>query len=113
MKKINLKDYEEIVKVAKLYLEGCQKGDSSIMKPAFHKNATINGEPIKTLFDGADSAGATNSTGRVDVLEVNNDIAVIRVTMENYFGSDYVDLHMLKKFADGWKIVAKVFTDNK
>lgn len=113
MKKINLKDYEEIVSVANLYLEGCQKGNSSIMKSAFHKNATINGEPIQNLFDGADAAGATNSNGRVDVLEVNNDIAVIRVTMENYFGADYVDLHMLKKFDDGWKIVAKVFIDNK
>ncbi len=113
MKKNYLKDYEEIVSVANLYLEGCKKGDSSIMKPAFHKNATINGEPIQNLFDGADSAGKADSTGRVDVLEINNDIAVIRVTMENYFGADYVDLHMLKKFDDGWKIVAKVFTDNK
>ena len=98
MKAINLKDYEEIVNVANLYLEGCRKGDSSIMKSAFHENATINGNPIQTLFDGADEAGATDSIGRVDVLEVNNDIAVIRVTMENYFGADYVDLHMLKKF---------------
>lgn len=113
MQVINLKDYEEIVNVANLYLDGCQKGDSSIMKPAFHKNATINGEAIQTLFDGADEAGATASTGRVDVLDVVNDIAVIRITMENYFGADYVDFHMLKKFDDGWKIVAKIFTDNK
>lgn len=113
MKVINLKGYEEIVKVANLYLEGCQKGDSSIMKPAFHESATINGNPIQTLFDGVDEAGATDSTGRVDVLDVINDIAVIRITMENYFGEDYVDLHMLKKFDDGWKIVAKIFTDNK
>ena len=34
MKAINLKDYEEIVNVANLYLEGCRKGDSSIMKSA-------------------------------------------------------------------------------
>ena len=57
MKAINLKDYEEIVNVANLYLEGCRKGDSSIMKSAFHENATINGNPIQTLFDGADEAG--------------------------------------------------------
>lgn len=65
------------------------------------------------MFDGVDEAGATDSKGRVDVLEVNYDIAVIRITMENYFGADYVDLHMLKKFEDGWKIVAKAFIDNK
>ena len=50
MKVINLKDYEEIVKAGNLYLEGCRKGDSSIMKPAFHENATINGDPIQTLL---------------------------------------------------------------
>ena len=113
MKVINLNDYEEIVKVANLYLDGCKKRDSSIMKPAFHENATINGNPIQTLFDGVDNAGATDSTGRIDVLDVVNDIAVIRITMENYFGADYIDLHMLKKFDDNWKIVAKIFTDNK
>jgi len=113
MKSMNLKEYEEIVSVATLYLEGCRKGDSSIMKPAFHENATINGNPIQTLFDSVDEVGATDSKGRVDVLEVSNDIAVIRITMENYFGANYVDLHMLKKFEDSWKIVAKTFTDNK
>ena len=113
MKVISLKEYEEIVRPVNLYLEGCRKGDSSIMKPAFHENATINGNPIQTLFDGVDEAGATDSIGRVDVLDVTNDIAVIKVTMENYFGADYVDLHTLKKFEDGYKIVAKVFTDNK
>ena len=34
-------------KVTKLYLEGCAKGDSSIMKQAFHTLVTINGEPIQ------------------------------------------------------------------
>lgn len=113
MKANTLKKYKKITKIANLYLEGCKKGKSSIMKPAFHKNATINGEPIQTLFDGVDKAGESDCVGRVDILEVDNDIAVIRITMENYFGADYVDLHMLKKFDEGWKIVAKVFSDNK
>ncbi len=86
-------------KVTKLYLKGCAKGDS-IMKPAFHALATINGEPIQTLFDEVDEASSTDSKGRIDVLDVINDIAVIRITMVNYFGSDYIDLHMLKKFED-------------
>ena len=81
------------------------------MKPAFHKNATINGEPIQTLFDGVDETGATNTKGRVDILDVVNDIAVIRITMEDYAGSDYVDFHVLRKEEDEWKIVAKVFTE--
>lgn len=111
MEKIYLKDYEEIMQVAQLYLDGCKEGKSELMKPAFHKNATINGDPIQSLFDGADQAGATNVTGRTDILDVANDIAVIRITMEDYLGENFIDFHMLKKDEDGWKIIAKIFTD--
>ena len=104
-----IKDYEEIVKAGELYLAGCN-GTSDIMKPAFHENATINGDPIQTLFDGVDEAGPGDCKGRIDVLSVINDIAVIKITMEDYFGANYVDLHLLKKEEDGWKILAKAFT---
>ena len=109
---ITIKDYEEIRKVAQMYLN-CGNGDSSIMKPAFHKNATINGEPIQTLFDGVDKAGKTNSKGIIDVLDVVNDVAAIRITMEDWHGQNFVDFHILKKDSDGWKIFAKVFTETK
>ena len=111
MKNINLKDYEEIRRVAQLYVDGCAKGDGDYMKPAFHQSATINGAPIQTLFDGATQADKTNSKGIIDILDVVGDIAVIRITLGNYFGADYVDFHALKKDESGWKIMAKVFTE--
>ena len=109
---MTIKDYEEIRKVAQMYVDG-GNGDSSIMKPAFHKNATINGEPIQTLFDAVDKAGKTDSKASVDILDAVNDVAVIRITVENWHGENFVDFHMLKKYSDGWKIVAKVFTEIK
>ncbi len=111
MKNVNLKDYEEIRRVAQLYVDGCAKGNGDYMKPAFHDSATINGAPIRTLFDGADQAGRADSKGIIDILDVVGDIAVIRVTLENYFGADYVDYHAMKKDKNGWKIMAKVFTE--
>ena len=33
----------------------------------------------------------------------------VRVELENYFGQNYVDFHVLTKGKDGWKIAAKVF----
>lgn len=111
MSTAKLKDYEEIMAVAQLYIDGCAKGDGDHMKPAFHENATINGAPIQTLFDDVTKAGATDSSARVDVLDVAGDIAVIRITLENYHGADYIDFHALKKETDGWKITAKVFAD--
>ena len=110
MSNAKVSDYEKILRVAQLYVDGCAKGDGEMMKPAFHQSATINGVPIQTLFDGATQAGPTDSRAQVDILDVVNDIAVIRVTLENYFGADYVDFHALKKDETGWKILAKVFT---
>ncbi|WP_294448873.1 nuclear transport factor 2 family protein [uncultured Gemmiger sp.] len=63
-----------------------------------------------SCFDGATQAGPADSRAQVDILDVVNDVAVIRVTLENYFGADYVDFHALKKDETGWKIMAKVFT---
>ena len=91
-----------------MYIDG-GNGDSSIMKPIFHKNATINGEPIQTLFDGVDKAGKTNSKAIVDVPDVVNDVAAIRITMEDWHGQNFVDFHILKKDENDRKIMVKVF----
>lgn len=110
MNSATINDYQEILQAAQLYVDGCAKGDGEMMKPAFHASATINGAPIQTLFDGATQAGPADCKARVDVLDVVNDVAVIRVTLENYFGGNYVDFHAMKKDETGWKIMAKVFT---
>lgn len=110
MKDITIKDYEEIIKTVELYVAGCN-GTSDIMKKAFHENATINGAPIQTLYDGVDESGPAESNARIDVLDVVNDIAVVRITLENYFGVNFVDFHLLKKEAEGWKILAKAFSE--
>ena len=111
MSNATVKEYAVILRAAQLYVDGCAKGDGEMMKPAFHASATINGAPIQTLFDGATQAGPTDSRAQVDILDVVNDVAVIRVTLENYFGGNYVDFHALKKDENGWKIMAKVFTE--
>lgn len=109
---MTIQDYEEIRKVAQLYIDG-GNGNSAIMKPAFHKNATINGEPIQTLFDYVDKVGETNSKAIVDVLDATNDVAAIRIIMEDWHGQNFIDYHLLHKDESGWKIVAKVFTETK
>lgn len=105
----SVKDYEDIVSVVQIYLEGGNKSGEA-MRPAFDPAATINGAPIQTLFDGVDQAGETNAVGRIDVLDVVNDIACVRVTMQGWHGQDFVDFHVLRKTENGWKILAKVFT---
>lgn len=108
-----LQDYDDIRSTVQLYIDSCASGNSEIMKPAFHQNATINAAPIQTLFDSVDKAGKTPSSAVIDILDIVNDIAVVRVTLKNYFGVDYIDFHSLKKDENGWKIIAKIFTEIK
>jgi len=110
MANASIRDYQDIIDCVRIYTEGGNvSGDAQ--RPAFLVGATINGDPIQTLFDTVDELGPGESTAQIDVLDVVNDIAAVRVTMENFHGADYVDLHVLKKTEDGWKIAAKVFTD--
>jgi len=80
------------------------------MKLAFHANATVNAGPAQGLLDAVDQAGETQTIGRIDILDVVNDIACARVVMEGWHGSNFVDFHHLMKTEDGWKIVSKIFT---
>lgn len=106
----NVKDYEEILAVIKIYLEGGNKNGAA-MKPAFHENATVNAQPAQTLFDAVDEAGETQAVGRVDILDVVNDIACARVVMEGWHGLNFVDFHHLMKTEAGWRIVSKIYTE--
>ena len=110
MKDITLKDYEEIMEAVNCYVEGGKKNSES-MKPGFHKNATINGEPIQTLFDLVDKLGETDAKARVDILDVVNNIACVRITIEGWHNMNFVDFHLLMKGEDGWKIVSKIYTE--
>ena len=111
MNTAKIEDYEEILATAQLYIDGCAKGDGDMMRPAFHELATINGAPIESLFKGATEAGPCDSSAHVDVLDVVDNTAVIRIYLRNYFGKDYVDIPTLLKTEDGWKVVSKVFAE--
>lgn len=104
-----VKDYREITTVLTTYLEGGNKSGAA-MKPAFHVNAVVNAQPAQTLFDAVDEAGETQATGHIDILDVVNDIACARVSMEDWHGMNFVDFHHLMKTEDGWKIVSKIYT---
>jgi hypothetical protein len=103
-----LKDYEEILEVLNVYVEGGNVS-GEMTKTAFHPNATVNAAPAQGLFDAIDKAGKGESVARVDILDVVGNIASARVVMENWHGQNFVDFHHLLKINDGWKIVSKIF----
>ena len=100
------------------YVEGGRKGDSIIMRPAFHKNATIHGYvnedllagPIQLLFNWVDeNPPAVNLKATIVNIDLANTIATARVELTSWLDSRYTDQFTLLKENDQWTITSKVF----
>ncbi len=102
-------DYNEIVAVLQKYLDGTN-GDVELLKEAFHEFAIINGRPIQQLYDIVERKGKTNSTSRIDYLDIMGDVASAKTTIENWHGYNFIEYQHLMKRSGGWKIVAKTYT---
>ena len=112
------KDIESISSTIQCYVEGGRKGDASIMKRAFHKNATIHGHidgglfagPIQIMFDWIDdNPPATDLEAESIEIDLANTVATARVELSNWNGSRYTDQFTLLKENDTWTIISKVF----
>ncbi len=120
MKKIYFSDCEEIITAVKKYLEACNKGDSSIMAPYFHKDAVIfwggmepdkHSHEIQGFFDAMDETGQDtdpNPPYHIDILDITETTAVTKV-VEEWQGQTFTDYHTFIKTPDGWRITAKIF----
>ena len=100
------------------YVEGGRKGDSFIMKPAFHENATIHGHvngdmlagPIQLLFDWVDgNPPAVNLKATIVNIDLASTVATARVELTDWLGTRYTDQFTLLKENDTWTITSKVF----
>lgn len=118
MKIDTYKEYEAIKNIIKKYIEAGLKGDSSIMKFAFHKDATMYGHidgklvggPIETLFDIIDSGEpAKNLKAEITTIDYIGGIAQVKAECENWNGARYTDMFILVKDNDDWKILTKVY----
>ena len=119
MSRALVKEYEEIVEVINKYVQGVVSGKSEMMKPSFHKDATmfgyVNGVDlvegsIQNLFDGIDQGEpAPNIKARIDILDLEGTVASARAILEDGGAVLYTDLHHLIKIDGEWKIVSKMF----
>lgn len=119
MSRALVKEYEEIVEVLNKYVQGVISGKSEMMKPSFHKDATmfgyVNGVDlvegsIQNLYDGIDQGEASpNLKARIDILDLEGTVASARVILEDGGAVLYTDLQHLIKIDGEWKIVSKMF----
>ncbi|HLR68378.1 MAG TPA: nuclear transport factor 2 family protein [Virgibacillus sp.] len=106
--------YKEIEEVMEKYLVGGNTSSDELRK-VFHPDAVVNGgsleDFLKVIDEGIEKNGQPTSKGQVDILDVVDNIATVRITLENYHGEDFIDFHHLYKFDNGWKIVSKMFVN--
>ncbi len=114
----NQKDIQNISSVIQTYVEGGRKGDASIMKPSFRKNAIIHGHtdggllagPIQLMFDFInESPPAPDLEAKIVNIDLANTVATARVELTDWLGTRYTDQFTLLKENGSWTITSKVF----
>ena len=104
------------------FVKSVAEGDSKYAKELFIDEAALfgylNGElehgSIEQLYHNVDiTPGNPKFQARVDVLLVEESLAVVRVLEEGWGGSiDFTDVLLLLKMNGEWKCVAKAYNQN-
>jgi hypothetical protein len=114
-------DYDAIIKVLRLYMEGSARGEPDKLKEAFHPDSRMFGSlrgkrvdvPIQALFEmtaegPADIDGAYR--GRVVSVTQVGEAAAAMVAEDGFWGRvSFVDFFSLAKIDGRWWIVNKTF----
>ena len=117
-----MKEYEAVEAAAMNFVNSVAKGDSSYAKKLFIDEAVLfgylDGElehgSIQQFYENVDNVGSDdNFKARVDVLLVEESLAVVRVLEEGWGGRiDFTDVLLLLKMNGEWKCVAKAYNQN-
>ncbi len=117
-----ISDYDQIIGVVQLYVDGMRRGDAGPLKEAFHPEARMFGSlggtrydvPITGLFELVDSGPADvggSYQARVVSVEQVGDVAVATLVEEGTWGAVcFVDFFSLARVDGTWKIVNKTFS---
>lgn len=117
-----IQEYEAVAKAAELFVKSVAEGKSEHAKKLFTDDAVLfgilNGEmehgSIQQFYTNVDTVGAdANFKARIDVLAVEETVAVVRVLEEGWNGTiDFTDFLLLLKINGEWKCVAKAYNQN-
>lgn len=118
----SIEEYEAVQNAAMKFVESVAKGDSRYARELFTDDAVLfgflNGKPergsIEQFYRNVDSVdGGDTFKARVDVMAVEETLAVVRVLEEGWGGEiDFTDYLLLLKINGEWKCVAKAYNQN-
>ena len=111
-----------MAKAAENFVRSVADGESRYAKALFTDDAVLFGildgvlehGSIQQFYHNVDNVGAgDNFKSRIDVLAIEETLAVIRVLEEGWGGRiDFTDFLLLLKLNGEWKCVAKAYNQN-
>lgn len=118
----NIKEYDVVAKAAENFVRSVAEGNSTYAKTLFTEDAVLFGildgvlehGSIEQFYHNVDTVGAgDNFKARIDVLAVEETVAVVRVLEEGWGGRiDFPDFLLLLKLNGEWKCVAKAYNQS-
>lgn len=117
-----IKEYEAVAAAAEKFVRSVAEGNSEHARTLFTDDAVLFGildgkverGSIEQFYHNVDTVGAGDDfKARIDVLAVEETVAVVRV-LEEKWGSriDFTDFLLLLKLDGEWKCVAKAYNQN-
>jgi len=117
-----IKEYEAVKAAAEKFVKSVAEGNSKYARTLFTDDAVLFGMldgvlehgSIEQFYHNVDTVGAGDDfKARIDVLAVEETVAVVRVLEEGWGGRiDFTDFLLLLKLNNEWKCVAKAYNQN-
>ncbi|MBR3140456.1 nuclear transport factor 2 family protein [uncultured Methanobrevibacter sp.] len=117
-----ISEYENVEKAAQKFVKSVAEGNSKYAKELFVDEAVLFGYldgdlehgSIQQFYDNVDSVAAGDEFhARIDVLLLEETLAVVRVFEESWGGRiDFTDVLLMLKIDGEWKAVAKAYNQN-
>lgn len=118
----DIEEYKAVEEAAMKFVKSVAEGKSSYARELFIDEAVLFGYldgklehgNIQQFYDNVDTVGADKGfKARVDVIDVEETLAVVRVLEENWGGRiDFTDYLLLMKMDGQWRCVAKAYNQN-
>ncbi|MBP3790736.1 MAG: nuclear transport factor 2 family protein [Methanobrevibacter sp.] len=117
-----ISEYEAVEKAAEKFVKSVAEGNSKYARELFVDEAVLFGYldgdlehgSIEQFYDNVDSVAAGDEfKGRIDVLLLEETLAVVRVLEESWGGRiDFTNVLLMLKMDGEWKAVAKAYNQN-
>lgn len=118
----SIAEYQAVEKAAMKFVKSVAEGNSKYAKELFIDEAVLfgylDGElehgSIKQFYHNVDTvSGGDNFKARIDVIALEETLAVVRVLEEGWGNRiDFADYLLLLKMNGEWKCVAKAYNQN-